>query len=147
MRAPALSGCTHIFNYLCNLNQSVTPLHPRCSATNQSITLTRLAPLPALHPYPPCTLTRLAHSPTCPHHHASRLAAEQATLRHCPVRPHIIQRAATHSRYPFPLTDTATIHHTTAKTTHRLPRTFSQTCKTAHTKKCGNKMLPHFSEH
>lgn len=62
MRAPAQSGCTHFFNYLCNLNQSVTPLHPRCSATNQSITLTRLAPLPALHTHPPCTLTR---RPSC----------------------------------------------------------------------------------
>lgn len=49
MRAPALSGCTHFFNYLCNLNSSVTPLHPRCSATNQSITLTRLAHSPACH--------------------------------------------------------------------------------------------------
>lgn len=46
MRAPAQSGCTHFFNYLCNLNQSVTPLHLRCQATNQSITLTRLAHSP-----------------------------------------------------------------------------------------------------
>ena len=90
MRAPALSGCTHFFNYLCNLNQSVTPLHPRCSATNQSITLTRLTPLPALHPYPPCTLTRLRTSPRLP---SCRRASNAAPLPR-PTAYHTARRHA-----------------------------------------------------
>ena len=94
MRAPALSGCTHFFNYLCNLNQSVTPLHPRCSATNQSITLTRLAHSPACHTTRRPSCRRASNAAPLPRPTAYHTARRHALPQHRltpptpPPKPH-----------------------------------------------------------